>query len=89
MLKKTNILSLVGTGRNPKFPPDRLIIWDDHRNKIFSEIRFYSDVLRVKLKMDKIIVATKDNQLYVLNLTNLEILNIFQTYNNKKMIIYL
>jgi hypothetical protein len=84
MLKKTNILALVGTGRNPKFSPDKLIIWDDHRNKIFSELRFYSDVLRVKLKMDKIIVATKDNQLYVINLSNLEIINTFQTYKNQK-----
>ena len=84
MLKKTNILALVGTGRNPKFSPDKLIIWDDHRNKIFSELRFCSDVLRMKLKMDKIIVATKDNQLYVLNISNLEIVSIFQTYENKK-----
>ena len=46
MLKKTNILALVGTGRNPKFPPDRLIIWDDHRNKIFSEIRCFKSEIK-------------------------------------------
>ena len=84
MLKRTNVLALVGTDENPTFSSDKLIIWDDHRGKIFSELRFFSTILRVKLKMEKIIVSTKDNQLYVLNMSNLEIINTFQTYDNKK-----
>ena len=84
MLKRTNVLALVGCGQNSTFSLDKLIIWDDHRSKIFSELRFFSPILKVKLKMEKIFVSTKDNQLYVFNLSNLEIINIFQTFENKK-----
>ena len=84
MLKRTNVLALVGSGKNSKFTSDKLIIWDDHRSKIFSELRFFSEILNVKIKVEKIIVATRDNKLYVLNMSNLEIVNIFQTYENKK-----
>ena len=84
MLKRTNLLALVGTGKNPKYSSDKLIIWDDHRNKICSELSFFSDILNVKIKLDRIIVATKENQLFVLNMPTLDILNIFQTYENKK-----
>ena len=84
MLKRTNVLALVGSGKNPKYSSDKLIIWDEHRSKIFSELRFFSDILNVKIKLDRIIVATKENQLYVLNMSTLEIINIFQTYENKK-----
>lgn len=84
MLKRTNVLALVGSGKNPKYSSDKLIIWDDHRSKIFSELRFFSEILNVKIKLDRIIVATLDNKLYVLNMSTLEIINIFQTYDNKK-----
>lgn len=84
MLKRTNVLALVGSGKNPKYSSDKLIIWDEHKSKIFSELRFFSDILNVKIKSDRIIVTTKENQLYVLNLSTLEIINIFQTYENKK-----
>ena len=84
MLKRTNVLALVGSGKNQKFSSDKLIIWDDHRGKIFSELRFFSEILNVKIKLDRIIVATLDNKLYVLNMSTLEIINIFQTYENYK-----
>ena len=84
MLKRTNVLALVGSGKNQKFSSDKLIIWDAHRSKIFSELRFFSEILKVKIKIDRIIVTTIDSKLYVLNMSTLEILNIFQTYENKK-----
>ena len=36
MLKKTNILALVGGGENPPFSPQKIIIFDDHQGKIIS-----------------------------------------------------
>ena len=84
MLKRTNVLALVGNEKNMKFSSDKLIIWDAHKGKIFSELTFCSEILNVKIKLDRIILSTQDNKLYVLNMSTLEIINIFQTYENKK-----
>lgn len=84
MLKRTNILALVGDGENPIFSSDKLIIWDDHRNKVLTELRLYSEILNAKIKLDRIIIATKENKLYVIDCSTLEIINTFETYENKK-----
>ena len=84
MLKRTNILALVSLGNNPKFPTDKLIIWDDHKGKIYSELSFNSEILKVKIKIDRIILTTKNNNIYILNMSTLEVINIFQTYDNEK-----
>jgi hypothetical protein len=52
MLYRTNILALVGGGKSPKFPPHKVILWDDHQGKVISELRFNSYIRNVKLKKD-------------------------------------
>jgi hypothetical protein len=53
MLYRSNILALVGGGKNPKFTPNKVILWDDHQSKVISELRFNTHVKNVKLKKDK------------------------------------
>ena len=81
MLKKTNILGLVGGGKNPRFPLNNLIIWDDHQGRIISQIRFNKDVLNVRLRAEKIISICED-KIYSFNLNTLETENIFETFEN-------
>jgi len=40
MLGQTNILGLVGGGKNPKFSEKLLTIWNDKELKIISELNF-------------------------------------------------
>lgn len=50
MLYRCNIVALVGGGINPKFPPNKLILWDDDQYKSVGEISFKSDIFSLKLR---------------------------------------
>ena len=81
MLKRTNILALVGGGKVPCYPPNKLIIWDDHQGKIISKLRFNENILNVRLRNDKIITIFQ-NKIYIFNLNTLETIKILDTYIN-------
>jgi WD40 repeat protein len=74
MLYKSNILALVGGGTNPKFSPNKVIIWDELNGKIISQLRFDRNVKNIKLIKDKIIIVI-EKKIYIFNLSNLEIIN--------------
>jgi len=81
MLKTTNILALVGGGKKPKFPLNKIIIWDDSKFKIISELRFNSNILNLKMKMDRII-AIFERKIYIFNINTLDTIDMFETYQN-------
>jgi hypothetical protein len=86
MLKKTNILGLVGGGQSPCFPPNKLIIWDDHQGKIISELRFNENILNIRLRSDKII-SISHKKIYIFNFYTLETIAILDTFSNPSGII--
>ena len=83
MLFKCNILALVGGGQNPKFPNNKVIIWDDHQIKIIGELSFRTDIKAVKLKSDKVIVVL-ENKIYVYNFADLKLIDHIDTTKNPK-----
>lgn len=86
MLKKTNILALVGGGKNPRFCPKKIIIFDDHQGIIISILRFNKNVLNVRLTNDKIFGITED-KISIFNLNTLDTQLILETYENPTGII--
>ena len=54
MLYKSNIVALVGGGKNPKFPQNKLILWDDAQYKSVGEISFRTDIKSIKLRKTRL-----------------------------------
>jgi WD40 repeat protein len=50
--------------------------------KKIIELKFDSEILNVKIKTDKVILTTKNNNLYVIELPKLNFLNIFQIFKD-------
>ena len=87
MLKKTNILAIVGNvfdKTESEFSNTKLIIWDDMLMKKIIELKFDSEILNIKIKTDKVMLTTKNNNLYVIELPKLNVLNIFQIYEKSE-----
>ena len=81
MLKKTNILALVGGGDNPFCSPKKIVIYDDHHGNILSILRFNKLVLNVRLTKEKIFGIIED-KIYIFNLSTLETKSVLETYDN-------
>ena len=75
MLKKSNILALVGGGIIPKFSKNKIIIYDAHQELIIRQIRFNSNITNVKLRTDSIIGFIKD-KIYIIHFNTLETIDI-------------
>jgi WD40 repeat protein len=76
-------MALVGGGCTPRYPPNKVMIWDDHQMCCIGELSFGSRVLTVKLRRDRIVVAL-ESRVYVYNFADLKLLLQIDTVANPK-----
>ena len=81
MMYKTNIFGLVGGGKNPKYTPNKVILWDDYQTKVLNEFKLTSSVKNLKLKKDKIIIVC-EQRIYVYNMEKYKLIETIETYKN-------
>ena len=73
MLFRSNIFAIVGGGKQPKYPCNTVMIWDDFQSKCIAELEFKSPVTGVKLRRDLILVTIEDKA-YIYRFSDLELL---------------
>ncbi|KAI8005730.1 Autophagy-related protein 18c [Camellia lanceoleosa] len=83
MLFRSNILALVGGKANSQYPPNKVIIWDDHQSRCIGEFSFRSEVRAVKLRRDRIVVIL-EHKIYVYNFMDLKLLHQIETLANPR-----
>ncbi|KAF8117886.1 hypothetical protein N665_0008s0226 [Sinapis alba] len=83
MLFRCNILALVGGGPDPQYPPNKVMIWDDHQSRCIGELSFRSDVRSVRLRRDRIIVVL-EQKIFVYNFVDLKLMHQIETIANPK-----
>ncbi|XP_013716849.2 autophagy-related protein 18a [Brassica napus] len=83
MLFRCNILALVGGGPDPQYPPNKVMIWDDHQSRCIGELSFRSEVRSVRLRRDRIVVVL-EQKIFVYNFVDLKLMHQIETFANPK-----
>ena len=83
MLYRSNILALVGGGRNPRFQPHKVVLWDDRQPRPIAELSFRTSVRAVKMQREYIAVAI-ETKVYLYRFSDLLLIDHLDTFSNPR-----
>jgi WD40 repeat protein len=83
VLKTSNILMLVGGGSHPKFPVNKVVVWDDYKSQIITDIQTSYKILGVKFTKECIAVVCK-NSVSLYRFENLKYIECIDTCDNNE-----
>ncbi|KAI9262789.1 WD40-repeat-containing domain protein, partial [Sporodiniella umbellata] len=82
MLYRTNYLALVGGGKNPRYAPNKVIVYDSMNLIPVIELEYKTEVRNVKLRKDRLTVVLS-NKVYVYKFgMPPQLLSTFETNDN-------
>ncbi|KAH7616917.1 hypothetical protein Ndes2526B_g09024 [Nannochloris sp. 'desiccata'] len=81
MLFRSNLVALVGGGPIPKYPPNKVMIWDDHQKRAIGELAFTTPVRAVRLRNNRIAVAL-EQKVFLYDIADLRHLQCIETTLN-------
>ncbi|KAJ4298376.1 Phosphatidylinositol 3,5-bisphosphate-binding protein [Collariella sp. IMI 366227] len=84
MMGKANYVGLVGGGRQPKFPSNKLILWDDLKSKSALEISALTPVRGVQLSKERIVVVLQNSVRVYKFAKPPALLSAYETANNPR-----
>ena len=74
-------MALVGGGTNPKWPKNKVIMWNDEEVQKFEELNHNSEVLGVRMRPECLIVL-QQNRAYLYSMPGFEIIGQIDTYQD-------
>ena len=81
MLYRTNLLAITGHSNSPHFPPNKVLMYDDHLQRTVGDLSFRQKVLTTKLRRDRIVVVLRDRT-YIYNFADMTLLDKVYTGEN-------
>ena len=81
MLHRSNILALIGGGSHPKYPLNKVMLWDDKQEKCIGELSFKPQVKAVKVHKERIVIVL-EQRIYVYQFSDLKLLDAIETCHN-------
>lgn len=82
MLYRTNYVALVGGGKHPRFPVNKLCIWDDLKKKPSIFLEFLSPLLNVLLSRVRIVGVIKNQVAVYVFESKPKLLSLYDTCSN-------
>ena len=86
MIDNSNFLALMGGGEIPKYSKNKVVIWDDHENRVIAELKFMTTILRIKYLKEYLFIVCQ-RKIYIFNFNTYELLDTIDTCNNMRELI--